>query len=163
MSADELNTYVDGRFSELLNYYDKRAVSAKWGYTICSVYVLVVSVAIAPIQAMSLGAKSSDVGKIIVAILSPTVALIAGLAAHFKFHENWLSFRATWDALQRELALFKAGAGDYRSISDANARFVERVEALAANEGKDFYSRHASQPLAAGAKATSPNPNLGSR
>lgn len=157
MTADELNAYVDGRFSDLLNFYDRRAVSAKRGYTACSIYVLVVSIAIAPIQALSLGADSSDrVGKIIVAILSPTVALIAGLAAHFKFHENWLSYRASWDALKRELALFQAGAGDYRNIPDANVRFVERIEAMAGNEGKDFYSRHAAQPLAAGAKTTPP-------
>lgn len=155
MTTDELNAYVDGRFSELLNFYDTRAVSAKRNHKICSTYVLIVSIAVAPIQAVSL-IVDSCIGKILVAILTPTVALVSGLTALNKFHENWLSYRASWDALKRELELFKAGAADYRNILDANVRFVERIEAMAGNEGKDFYSRHASQPLAAGAKTTPP-------
>jgi hypothetical protein len=155
MNADELKNYLDGRYSELINFYNRRAITAKRGHNWCSLYIILISVAIAPIQAVSLGDNKSDVGKILVAVLSPTLALVAGIAAHFKFHENWLSYRATWDALQRELALLKADAGSYRGVSNGNSLFVERVEAMVANEGKEFFSRHASKTHGAGVESTS--------
>ena len=145
MNATELKEYLDGQYADLLAFYDRRAVTAKFGHNCCSIYVIVISVAIAPIQALSLGHDSSDKGKIIVAVISPTLAIVAGLAAHFKFHENWLSYRSTWDAMRRELALMKAGAGPYSDSQDRNAQFVERIEAMVANEAKEFYSRHATQ------------------
>lgn len=145
MNSDELEIYLDGRYSELLDYYDRRSIAAKRWHNCCSVYLIVVSVAIAPIQALSLAGDSPNKGKIIVMLLSPTLALIAGLAAHFKFHENWLSYRSTWDAMKRELSLLKAGAGPYRNDQDSNGLFVERIETMVANEAKEFYSRHAAR------------------
>jgi len=145
MSTQEFLTYCDGRYTTLLDYYDKRAVAAKRGYNICSIYILFVSIAISPIQGLGLNGSGSTIAKVLVMVLSPTVALAAGLAAHFRFHEHWITYRATWDALSRERSMHDAQAGPYRHAVEHNALFVERVEEIVAKEGKEFYSRQASQ------------------
>ena len=139
MTDNEFAAYRDGRFSKILEFYDSRAITNQKRYHFCSMYVLATSVAIAPILAINLIAKNN--GTIAAAILAPTVALANGIAAHFKFHDNWLSYRATWDALNHELARRDAGIGAYQNASDRNALFVERVEDLITKEGSDWYSR----------------------
>jgi len=148
MTKEEFSKFLSGRYAELLGYYDKRAVSAKRGHNAASIYVLVVSIAIAPLQALSLDSTGSHLGRVLVMILSPTLALATGIAAHFRCHENWLSYRSTWDALNRELSIHDAKAGPYQNLSDPDALFVERVEGIASSEGRDFYSRNASQSSA---------------
>ena len=66
------------------------------------------------------------------------------MLAHLKCHENWLSYRASWDALERERRLFETGSGPYCSLPDKASLFVERVEAVLTMEGTNFFARHAS-------------------
>jgi hypothetical protein len=144
MTDEEFEAYRAGRYSGILEFYDLRAIANQKRYHFCSVYVLVVSVAIAPILAIDLLAVNW--GKIIAAILSPTVALVNSVATHFKYHDNWLSYRATWDALNRELAFRNAAIGSYENCKDRNAVFVARVEEAITKEGSNWYSRQAKEP-----------------
>ena len=142
MNFEDSSKFCTGRYAALLQYYDRHAIAAKRGYNLCALYILFVSVSLTPIQALGFG-HDGAASKLLIMILSPTLALVAGVAAHFRFHENWISYRATWDALNRELSLRDAQAGPYRNTTDRDALFVERVEALAGKEAKDFYSRQA--------------------
>jgi hypothetical protein len=125
-----------------MEFYDHRAVSNKRWHGVFSVYILSTSVAIAPILAIDLLVEG--VGKITAAILAPTVALATGLASKFGFHDHWLSYRATWDALQHEVHWHDASVGPYKGVQDRNALFVERVEQLISREGTDWLARQAS-------------------
>jgi len=116
------------------------------------VYVIVVSAGLAPFVSF---APPEAGWRLAAALLSVTIVVATGLLSHLKCHENWLSYRASWDALNRERQYFSAGVQDYKSCSDKNALFVERVEAILAREGADFYARHLKcdePPKAAGKK-----------
>lgn len=139
MTDEEFAIYRDGRYEKALEYYDDRAKRSKFGYRFCSIYVLVVSVAITPILTTNL--ISREIAVIIVALLAPTAAIAAGIAAHFQFHENWLSYRATWDTLKHELHWRDAQVYDYKDAQDRNAHFVERVEVTISQEGCDWLKR----------------------
>lgn len=138
MTDEEFTEYQSGRFQTVLKFYDNRACQNKFWHHTSSVYVLAMSVAIAPILTTEIFQEWS---KLMVTWLSSTIAIAAGIASHFKFHENWLSFRSTWDALQKELQLRNAKIGDYSS-GDRNQLFVERVESLISCEGKEWLARH---------------------
>jgi hypothetical protein len=145
MTDEEFIAYRDGRYAEALEYYDGRAIRNQRWYHFCSVYTLAVSIAVTPVL---LGDWPRGHGLIFAAILSPTIALVAGVSDHFRFHENWLSYRATWDALRRELRWRDATVGPYAGIPDRNARFVERVEGLMSHEGGEWLARHAGKDRA---------------
>jgi len=138
MTDDEFKSYREGRYAEALKYYDKKAIWNKRLYHICSIYVLVVSVAISPIVLLC-----KDRGQIFTAILSPTVTLFAAIAGHFRFHENWLSYRATWDALKHQIHWHDSKAGFYAGQEDAHRFFVEQVEDLVSRERSEWLRRHA--------------------
>jgi Protein of unknown function (DUF4231) len=145
MTVEEFEVYRDGRYAKASRYYDRRAVRNQRCYHLCSAYVLVVSIAVTPVLLSDLAGKH---GVALAAIMMPTVAVVAGLSDHFRFHENWLSSRATWDALQHELQWHTAGAGPYKGTEDLNAQFVERVEEIISREGAEWLARHAAKDRA---------------
>jgi hypothetical protein len=134
---------MDGRFAKQLDFFNRRAIQNQRGYRTCAIYVLVVSVMIAPL--IALDDRLSGWGRLLAAVLSPTLAIAAGLSAHYRFHENWLRYRATWDAMQQEVELREAGLGDYCRSADRNSQFVENIEALIAREGSAWMRTHASR------------------
>jgi len=72
------------------------------------------------------------------------VVVSAAVGKLFKFHENWLHYRALVEAVAREKELYSAGAGDYSAI-DATERdrlLVERVKNLLANKTAQFLDTH---------------------
>jgi hypothetical protein len=143
MTDEQFIEYTNTEYKRALGYYDRRAKSNKRSYNVCSVYVLTVSIIVGPLLALSnSGGELWRWCATLAAWLSPSIALAAGLLAHFKFHENWLSFRSTWDALGRERSLHAARLGPYESTEDVNRLFVQRVEDVRFSEGSDFYKRH---------------------
>jgi hypothetical protein len=100
--------------------------------------------------------------RIIAIIIAPTVAIATGIAAHFSFHENWLNYRATWDALKHEQYLRNGNIHEYGESKDRNALFVARVEALISSEGEVWLSRHSSKSDIRRAGITNSNLQKGS-
>jgi hypothetical protein len=136
MNDAEADSFVGGRFAELLAFYDAKAGTNKCGHMLGSAYVLVVSSLLGPLAAMNW-----ERARCVTMALAPTVAVVTGLLALYQAHQNWLSYRAAWDALKREHSLWRARAQEYASAADANALFVERVEAIASSEGTSWYAR----------------------
>ncbi|HYR91439.1 MAG TPA: DUF4231 domain-containing protein [Terriglobia bacterium] len=132
--------YLDEDFQAAVDFYDRRATRSKRWYRSMSVYLIVVSATLTPIVAL---APQDTNWRVISTILAATIVVATGLLAHLKCHENWLSYRASWDALKRERRLFEAGVAEYVNATDRAAMFVERVEAILAREAAGFYARHA--------------------
>jgi hypothetical protein len=137
---DSIKKYLADEYPKAVKFYDDRATSSKRCYRFLSVYLIVVSAGLTVFVAFA----PKEVGwRIASSVLSASIVVATGLLAHFKCHENWLSYRGSWDALERERRTHEAGVGEYKSAPDKNALFVERVEAILAREGADFYARHA--------------------
>lgn len=140
MDADLFKKYLAEEFSKAVTFYDHRATQAKWWYRILSVYLIVCSAALTIVIAI---APKEEYWRITALILSASIGIATAFLSHFKFHENWLSYRGSWDALERERRTYEAGVGDYKLAADKSMLFLERVEAILAREGADFYARHA--------------------
>jgi conflict system pore-forming effector with SLATT domain len=138
MTGEKFTQYLNGRYAEMLAYYDKRAVQNKWAYRLFSWYIIVTSGFLAPLMAIKAFKES-----LWPPFLTASVAAAAAMLAYSKFHENWLRYRATWDCLKRELQLHAAGIGSYQGAADPNALFVSQVEALISAEGKEWFAKHA--------------------
>lgn len=138
MTDDEFQEYLSGRFKRLSNYYDDHAQTNKRWHRVSSVVIIVVSAALVPLISTGILNKHPLFG----GVLSATVVVATAIGAHFQFNENWLTYRATWDALQREPELRSACVGEYTDAPDRNALFVQRVEAIVSEQGSDWLSRH---------------------
>lgn len=140
MSESAINKYLAKDYAKALKFYDDRARSSKITYRVFSVYLIVAAAILTPLVAL---APEQGYWRIVAAALSATLVIATGILAHLKSHENWLSYRASWDALERERRLFEMTSGPYRSDPDKSALFVERVEAILTKEGAEFFARHA--------------------
>lgn len=140
MDEQAIAKYLSEDFAKAIRFYDDGAVSSKRMYRFLSIYVIVISALLTLLIAF---APSEICWRIFTAALSVTIVIATGLLAHLKCHENWLSYRASWDALQREKRLYETGTDAYAKAEDKNSLFVSRVETVLAKEGAEFYARHA--------------------
>jgi hypothetical protein len=155
MDESAIKKYLAEDFVKARKFYDDRACASKWTYRTLSTYLVLASGVLTPLVAL---APDQQGWRIAAAALSATVVVVAALLAHLKSHENWLSYRASWDALERERRLFETGTGPYQTVADKGALFVERVEAVLSREGADFYQRHASGDRRSDTKGRAGNP-----
>jgi hypothetical protein len=141
MTDEEYEKYLSTRYQQLVAFYDKRAQQNKLGHRVCSVFIIGVSGILAPLIATGVLLRHPILG----GLLSASVVMATAIGSNFQFNENWLSYRKTWDTLRREPHLRDARVGDYVNAVDRNGLFVERVEAIASDEGIDWFSRHVRQ------------------
>jgi len=68
------------------------------------------------------------------ATTSILVAILASTIKAFRFQENWINYRTTCETLRKEIYLYQAKVGEYKSISARDELFVERSESLISRE-----------------------------
>lgn len=141
MTDDEYQKYLKDRYEGLLTFYDNRAQGNKRGHRVCSVFIIGMSGILAPLIGAGALLKHPMLG----AFMSASVIIATAITSHYQFNENWLGYRRTWDALKREPYLRDACVGDYEHAADRNVLFVQRVEAIASDEGAEWYVRHIRQ------------------
>lgn len=140
MNDSQINKYLTENFSEAIKFYDDRACKAKRQYRCLSIGLIIISALLTPIIPF---VPDNIWCRIVSIIMSASIVIATGLLSHLKCHENWLSYRSTWDALKREHRFFETGTGPYKSATNNSELFVERVETILTKEGADFYALHA--------------------
>lgn len=139
MDGAAIEKYLAEDYARASKFYDDRARSSKKVYRIISIYLIIASAVLTPLVAV---VPDQELWRVVTATLAATLVVGNGVLAHLKSHENWLSYRASWDALQRERRLFETGSGPYRRAEDGASLFVERIEAVLTKEGSEFMARH---------------------
>jgi hypothetical protein len=135
MTDQEFHDYLQARYDDILAWYDKRAGQNKWSHYGISLYLFAASAFLTAVSGL-------PEWKIWATLAAAGASIAAATLGLFKCQENWLGYRATWDALKREPHLRTAAIGEYASAPDKNALFVQRVEGLISREGAQWLARH---------------------
>lgn len=115
------------RLLDQLRWYERESAKAKrWFHRLKVVQILV---AAAIPAAVALGADAAVAG-----VLGAVVVVLEGLQALFQFQQNWMTYRATAEALKHEQFLYLAGSGPYLDVARPAALLAERVEGLVSQE-----------------------------
>lgn len=139
MDDARIEKYLKDDFVSARTFYDNRAKTNKRIYTLLSLYLIVMSALLTVLTAV---APEGSCWRWIVPAFAATLTIATSVLNHTKAHENWLSFRASWDALERERRFYETSSGPYATAEHRNTLFVERVEAVLTREGADFFARH---------------------
>ena len=115
------------RMEEQLQWYDSKAGHHKRWFQTLKVVQLVVAALIPVIVA----AKWPSA---IAGLLGAAVVVLEGIQQLFQFQQNWVSYRATAEALKHEKYLFLSRAGHYAAATRPQALLAERVEGLVSQE-----------------------------
>ncbi len=134
--------YIQRRLEPQEEWHDKRARLNKWLFYTVEVATLLAGAAIPVVNLWVV--KNAYLVGVLSAILGGVVVMAAAVGKLFKFHENWLHYRALVEALAREKQLYSVGAGDYATVDGTgrNRLLVERVENLIANKTAQFVETH---------------------
>jgi Protein of unknown function (DUF4231) len=136
------------RLDDQLGWYGERSRWNQLWYRNLRITVIVLAASIPVLSSI----EADVVPRWVLGALGALVAVIEGVLQVFQFHANWISYRATGEALKREKSLYLAKAGSYRA-ADRDVLLAERIEALMTEENAKWAS---SQEIADKAGAKSP-------
>jgi hypothetical protein len=131
------------RLEDQIVWYDRKSRACKNRYMAAKLVQLTASAAIP--AAVLLG---PDYAKAIPVVLGTLLVAGEGLLQLARYHENWLSYRATSEALKHEKFLFLAVAGPYTATANALQLLAVRIEAIVSQENSSWVTTQAVQPEA---------------
>ena len=139
MNEQEFKNYLDGRYDENIQKYNNRAKISYYAYTIFQ-WSLVILSALTPALILT-----EQVSKWIAVGVAVLVAISSAALKTFKYQENWIRYRSTWHALNREKFFYEAGVQGYEKEKNKEALFVQRVESIIEQEANEFVAEHKKQ------------------
>jgi hypothetical protein len=90
----------------------------------------IVSAAIIPFLAASHLPRAA----VATGVLGVLITVFEGMLQLNQFHENWIRYRSTCEALKHEKYIFLANAAPYSNVDKPRALLAERVESLVSQE-----------------------------
>lgn len=122
------------RLESQIDWYDRKSGSAQLYYKFSRFTVLVLATAIPVMSILQ--------WTYIVTISGALIAILEGLQQLNQWHHNWITYRSTCEWLRHEKFTYIERAGEYRNLSDKDARVLlaERVESLISTEHTKWIS-----------------------
>jgi hypothetical protein len=120
-----------GRLEDQIAWYDRKSMYCQRTYKRLKIGQ-VTAAALVPLAAgleISAGAHGLVAG-----LLGVAVVVIEALQHTNKYHELWITYRSTCEALKHEKFLHVAKAGPYRGTREPDRLLAERVETLVSRE-----------------------------
>jgi len=134
------------RVDQQIHWYDRHATSARIWY--CSIKITQIILAAAVPVAAGL-----DFPKLVTGSLGGLIVILEGIQQLFRYHDNWVRYRWTASAMERERSLWTAGAGDYAMADRPEAQLALRIEDLTSREATQWVALQLSQTASAGVDA----------
>ncbi|SRR5258707_10748670 len=135
---------VIDRLEDQIAWYDRKSWHNERMFKRLRIGTIVISVSI-PLSAAFVKYP------VITGALGALIALFEGLQQLNQYHQNWITYRSTAEALKHEKYLFLGMAGPYASASNAKALLAERVESLVSQEHAKWASVQEQTPKPQGA------------
>lgn len=130
--------YLEQRVEDQILWYEAKSQAAQTsfkGLRRCAIVMAAV------IPALAGFAHLCRIIPILIGLLGALVVIFHAFESLGQYHENWLQYRTTCEALKNEKYLFLAKSRPYDTESRL-ALFVERVEGLISNENS-VWRQHA--------------------
>lgn len=123
---------VIDRLEDQIKWYDKESASSKRMFKRLKTATLAISVSI-PLSAAFATRYPLYTG-VITGAMGASIALLEGLQQLNQYHQNWITYRSTAEALKHEKFLFLSTAGPYAAANNPKALLAERIESLVSQE-----------------------------
>lgn len=140
-------TYLAERVDDQMNWYDRKSSWNQKRYK----GLRFVATGLSLIIPFATGFLSDDRDwlKYAIGVSAIGIATIEYILSMNNYHENWVEYRATQEALKREKILYQTKAGRYKNAETPFQDFVVRCETIMAGEHegwKQYVSEEAKEP-----------------
>jgi hypothetical protein len=129
------------RIREQSAWYGKNARHNRSTYITFKMVEIVMAASI-PIVSV---AVAGDLQRWTSAILGALIGIIEAILQLGQYHQNWLTYRATREALRREDFLHSAKAGPYSGQADPDAVYAERADMIMSGESSKWLATQEQQ------------------
>jgi Protein of unknown function (DUF4231) len=119
------------RLATEIEWYDRSANRKCRTYRSFKAAEIVAAAAVP--AAAALGASTG-----LLAVRGGGIVILQGMQSLFQSQDRYLAHRSTYEVLKREEALFLAGAGPYRGVTDPETLLAERVEQIRESETTEW-------------------------
>ena len=130
----EITNYINNRFQQQLDWMSAKAEKNQVKYRILRVITLFCAIVLPFLT----GYVTDQLWylKVVIGVLGVVIAFSEGLLSLYKYQDNWLTYRNSVNALNREKVMYDTQSGIYFKLSseDAFHTFVNNVENILANE-----------------------------
>jgi len=134
--------YLNERVEGQINYYERKGSLNKTYYLRFKISQMV---AAALLPFASIFITEFGPAKYLVALLGTMVTILEGILAIGKYHEKWINYRATAEALQQEKFIYLMHAGPYVG-REAATTFVNRIEMMLGKENQGWQKMALAEP-----------------
>lgn len=144
MDKLDFKKYLDDRYHNQIDWYDRRAITNQNFYKRLQFSLIVLSV-LTPVLLL---VEKLEVSRglpwlfWVTAASAVAVAILTSTIKSFRFQERWLHYRTTCETLRKEIHLYRAKAGEYHTALDRESLFVERAEGLISRENTLWLASH---------------------
>ena|SRR5215469_2752532 len=130
------------RLEDQINWYNRRSKRCQRWYKVIKIIEIVAAALIPFLSALHISENNAGHHMLgtVTALLGVAITILEGLLQLNQFQHNWITYRATCEALKHEKYLYLAGAGDYAKSANPLALLAERVEALGSQENTRWAS-----------------------
>jgi hypothetical protein len=141
------SSYMKQRVDDQLKYYEKAANRAKKAYNVTQTAIIVLGLLVpvavnVPVE-WGNGTNPLDISlhiKVLVTVMSLSLAILNGIANFKKYGDLWLSYRMTEELLKHEKFMFQTRTGKYGNPDTAFSEFVQFIESILSAEHNKFRS-----------------------
>ena len=130
----ETTNYIKDRFQQQLDWMSAKAEKNQVKYRTLRVITLFCAITLPFLT----GYLTDQLWylKVVIGVLGVVIAFSEGLLSLYKYQDNWLTYRNSVNALNREKVMYDTQSGVYFKLSpgDAFHTFVNNVENILANE-----------------------------
>ena len=131
------------RVENQLHWYDRRSRSNRLYFKTLKTFTLIAAAVIPALPTSRLPHGSSLSG-----MLGILIAILESLQQLNQYQANWMSYRSTAEALEREKYYYLGQAGPYSKIENRQSLLADRVEALLSQENQKWLITVAHLPAA---------------
>ena len=122
------------RLEDQIRWYDRKSGESQRRYKWLKLLELAVAAAL-PVVA---GVESAVW---VIGGLAAVIVVLEGSQHLYQFHEHWITYRSTAEALKHERYLYLANAGPYLA-DDRHSQLAERIEGLISQEHAKWTASH---------------------
>ncbi|MYA09511.1 MAG: DUF4231 domain-containing protein [Holophagales bacterium] len=130
MTSSAFQQYLEDRYQNQVRWYRASAARSKRWHRRYQVGIVALSAVVTVTVALGLNGGSGTPWHVVSLTTSALVTVLATLQRTLRFHENWVEYRTTAEALQKEHYYHQFLCGEYGTAESPNQLFVERVEEL---------------------------------
>lgn len=128
-----MEEYLHDRLEDQIKWYDNKSMSCQKHYNL-NKYIQIIAGALIPtITPFSL-MFNSIIFTIIISVLGLFIVISQSISSIKKFHENYIQYRTTCEALKHEKYLYLNNVEPYDNEKEPLKLLVSRVESIISNE-----------------------------